>query len=97
MRWCLAPCTMIVQSLINATCGRHMQLAATGSAWDHIWRSVQVMLRVTDLDKSIKYYTEALGMQLLKKKDNPDYKYTLAFLGYGPEEENVVFELTYNW
>ncbi len=55
------------------------------------------MLRVTDLDKSIKYYTEALGMQLLKKKDNPDYKYTLAFLGYGPEEENVVFELTYNW
>jgi lactoylglutathione lyase len=56
-----------------------------------------VMLRVTDLDKSIKYYTEALGMQLIKKKDNPDYKYTLAFLGYGPEEENVVFELTYNW
>lgn len=59
--------------------------------------TVQVMLRVTDLDKSIKYYTEALGMQLIKKKDNPDYKYTLAFLGYGPEEENVVFELTYNW
>ena len=58
---------------------------------------MQVMLRVTDLDKSIKYYTEALGMQLIKKKDNPDYKYTLAFLGYGPEEENVVFELTYNW
>ena len=57
----------------------------------------QVMLRVTDLDKSIKYYTEALGMQLLKKKDNKDYKYTLAFLAYGPEEENVVFELTYNW
>ena len=55
------------------------------------------MLRVTDLDKSIKYYTEALGMQLLKKKDNKDYKYTLAFLAYGPEEENVVFELTYNW
>lgn len=64
---------------------------------NHSWPCVQVMLRVTDLDKSIKYYTEALGMQLLKKKDNKDYKYTLAFLGYGPEEENVVFELTYNW
>ena len=58
---------------------------------------LQVMLRVTDLDKSIKYYTEALGMQLVKKKDNPEYKYTLAFLAYGPEEDNVVFELTHNW
>ena len=43
----------------------------------------QVMLRVTDLDASIKYYTEALGMTLLKKKDNEQYKYTLAFLSYG--------------
>ena len=60
-------------------------------------RMLQVMLRVTDLDKSIKYYTEALGMQLVKKKDNPEYKYTLAFLAYGPEEDNVVFELTHNW
>ena len=58
---------------------------------------MQVMLRVTDLDKSIQYYTEALGMTLLSKKDNPQYKYTLAFLSYGPEEENIVFELTYNW
>lgn len=55
------------------------------------------MLRVSDLDASIKYYTEALGMTLLKKKDNEKYRYTLAFLSYGPEEENTVFELTYNW
>lgn len=55
------------------------------------------MLRVTDLDASIKYYTEALGCKLLRKKDNPEYKYTLAFLGYGPEDESTVFELTYNW
>ena len=57
----------------------------------------QVMLRVTDLDASIKYYTEALGLTLLRKKDNPDYKYTLAFLGYGEEKDNLVFELTHNW
>ena len=57
----------------------------------------QVMLRVTDLDASIQYYTECLGCTLLRKKDNPEYKYTLAFLGYGPEDENCVFELTYNW
>ena len=57
----------------------------------------QVMLRVTDLEKSIKYYTECLGMQLLRTRENPEYKYTLAFLAYGPEEENTVFELTYNW
>jgi len=55
------------------------------------------MLRVSDLDKSIQYYTEALGMQLLKRKDNETGRYTLAFFSYGPEEENTVFELTYNW
>jgi lactoylglutathione lyase len=55
------------------------------------------MLRVSDLDESIQYYTEALGMQLLRKKDNETGRYTLAFLSYGTEEENTVFELTYNW
>lgn len=57
----------------------------------------QVMLRVGDLDRSIKYYTEVLGMRLLRTRDNPEYKYTLAFLGYGPEESSTVFELTYNY
>lgn len=55
------------------------------------------MLRVSDLDKSIQYYTEALGMKLLRKKDNETGKYTLAFLSYGDELDNTVFELTYNW
>lgn len=55
------------------------------------------MLRVTDLEKSIQYYTEALGMTLLRTRENPDYKYTLAFLGYGPEDAFPVMELTYNW
>ena len=55
------------------------------------------MLRVTDLDASIKYYTECLGLTLLRTRENPEYEYTLAFLGYGPEAENCVFELTYNW
>lgn len=55
------------------------------------------MLRVTDLDRSIQYYTEALGMKLLRKRDNTEGKYTLAFMAYGPENENTVIELTYNW
>ena len=54
----------------------------------------QVMLRVTNLEKSIKYYTEALGMKLLRTKENPEYKYTLAFLGYGPEETHPVSACT---
>jgi lactoylglutathione lyase len=55
------------------------------------------MLRVGDLDRSIKFYTEVLGMKLLRKKDYPDGKFTLAFIGYGDESENTVIELTYNW
>lgn len=60
-------------------------------------RLLHTMIRVGDLDKSIAFYTEALGMELLRKKDNPEGKYTLAFLGYGDEESNSVIELTHNW
>ena len=60
-------------------------------------RILHTMLRVGDLDRSIKFYTEVLGMQLLRKKDYPDGKFTLAFIGYGDESENTVIELTYNW
>ncbi|MDO8953350.1 MAG: lactoylglutathione lyase [Gammaproteobacteria bacterium] len=56
-----------------------------------------VMIRVGDLDRSIQFYTDAFGMKLLKKTDNEAYKYTLAFIGYGPEADNTVIELTYNW
>lgn len=55
------------------------------------------MLRVGDLDRSIKFYTDILGMTLLRQKDYPDGKFTLAFLGYGNERENTVIELTHNW
>lgn len=55
------------------------------------------MLRVGDLDRSIKFYTEILKMKLLRRKDYPEGKFTLAFLGYGPEESETVIELTYNW
>ncbi len=55
------------------------------------------MLRVGDLDRSIRFYTDILGMQLLRKSDNPGGKYTLAFVGYGPEETHSVLELTYNY
>ncbi|XP_061367402.1 lactoylglutathione lyase GLX1-like [Gastrolobium bilobum] len=57
----------------------------------------QVMLRVGDLDGAIAFYQKALGMTLLRKRDNPDYKYTVAMMGYGPEDKNTVLELTYNY
>lgn len=60
-------------------------------------RMLHTMIRVGDLDKSIAFYTEVLGMQLLRRKDYPDGKFTLAFVGYGPEDEHAVIELTHNW
>jgi lactoylglutathione lyase len=60
-------------------------------------RILHTMIRVGDLDKSIAFYTEVLGMKLLRRKDYPDGKYTLAFVGYGEESEGAVIELTYNW
>lgn len=60
-------------------------------------RILHTMLRVGDLEKSIAFYTEVLGMKLLRRKDYPDGKYTLAFVGYGDEADTAVLELTYNW
>ena len=60
-------------------------------------RVLHTMLRVVDLDRSLKFYTEVLGMQLLRRKDYPDGKFTLAFVGYGSEEDGAVIELTHNW
>src|SRR3569623_464768 len=54
------------------------------------------MLRVGDLDRSLTFYTDVLGMKLLRRKDYPDGKFTLAFVGYGDESEQAVIELTYN-
>ena len=58
---------------------------------------LHTMLRVGDLNRSIKFYTEVLDMKLLRQKDYPDGKFTLAFVGYGDESANTVIELTYNW
>lgn len=60
-------------------------------------RFLHTMLRVGNLDASIKFYCDVLGMQLLRKKDYPDGKFTLAFIGYGGEEDTTVLELTYNY
>ena len=60
-------------------------------------RLLHTMIRVGDLDRSIKFYTEVLGMRLLRRKDYPEGKFTLAFVGYGDESDHTVLELTYNW
>ena len=60
-------------------------------------RMLHTMLRVGDLDRSIVFYTDVLGMQLLRRKEYPSGRFTLAFLGYGPESEQTVLELTHNW
>ena len=60
-------------------------------------RLLHTMIRVGDLDKSIKFYTEILNMKLLRQKDYPDGRFTLAFVGYGDEKDNSVIELTHNW
>jgi lactoylglutathione lyase len=60
-------------------------------------RILHTMLRTGDLQRSIDFYTEVLGMRLLRRKDYPDGKFTLAFLGYGDESNDTVIELTYNW
>lgn len=60
-------------------------------------RILHTMLRTGDLERSIRFYTEVLGMRLLRRKDYPAGKFTLAFLGYGDESEHAAIELTYNW
>jgi lactoylglutathione lyase len=60
-------------------------------------RILHTMLRVGDLKRSIDFYTNVLGMRVLRQKDYPDGKFTLAFVGYGNESEEAVLELTHNW
>jgi lactoylglutathione lyase len=66
--------------------------AALGKA-----RMLHTMIRVHDLEKSIKFYTELLGMKLLRRTDYPEGKFTNVFVGYGDESTHAVLELTYNW
>lgn len=60
-------------------------------------RLLHTMLRVGDLEKSLAFYTEVLGMKLLRRKDYPEGRFTLAFVGYGEEHDTTVLELTHNW
>ena len=60
-------------------------------------RILHTMIRVGDLERSLKFYTQVLGMKLLRKKDYPSGRFTLAFVGYGLESEQAVIELTHNW
>jgi lactoylglutathione lyase len=60
-------------------------------------RILHTMIRVGDLERSIAFYTGVLGMHVLRRKDYPQGRFTLAFVGYGPEDEGAVIELTHNW
>ncbi|MEH6800145.1 MAG: lactoylglutathione lyase [Halopseudomonas sabulinigri] len=60
-------------------------------------RILHTMLRVGNLEKSVAFYTEVLGMTLLRRKDYPEGRFTLAFVGYGNEAEHTALELTHNW
>jgi len=60
-------------------------------------RILHTMLRVGNMQRSLDFYTKVMGMQLLRTTDRPDQKYSLAFVGYGPESEQAVLELTYNY
>lgn len=60
-------------------------------------RVLHTMIRVGDLERSLRFYSDVLGMKQLRRKDYPDGKFTLAFVGYGPETEQAAIELTYNW
>jgi lactoylglutathione lyase len=60
-------------------------------------RILHTMIRVGSLERSLAFYTEVLGMRLLRKRDYPDGRFTLAFVGYGAEDETAVLELTHNW
>ena len=60
-------------------------------------RLLHTMLRVGDLERSLRFYTEVLAMHLLRRRDYPEGRFTLAFVGYGEERDNAVLELTHNW
>ncbi|HEV3241516.1 MAG TPA: lactoylglutathione lyase [Casimicrobiaceae bacterium] len=60
-------------------------------------RILHTMLRVGDLERSLRFYSDVLGMRVLRTTDRPEQKYTLAFVGYGAESEHAVLELTYNY
>ena len=60
-------------------------------------RILHTMIRVGDLDRSLAFYTNVLGMRLLRRNDYPEGRFTLAFVGYGEESDNAVIELTHNW
>ena len=64
---------------------------------DKKFKYLHTMIRVMDLEKSIEFYTKFFNMKLIRKKDFPGGKFSLAFLGYGSEVDNTVLELTYNW
>ena len=68
-----------------------------GTVLTRAMRLLHTMLRITDLERSLRFYTEVMGMELLRRRDYPGGRFTLAFVGYGKESDTAVLELTHNW
>ena len=73
------------------------QMACMASREEAVMRVLHTMIRVGDLERSLRFYTDVLGMKLLRRTDFPEGKFTLAFVGYGDEADHTVVELTHNW
>jgi lactoylglutathione lyase len=93
----LAQQIRVAGGTISDTVHRHRSAYPRSITRNLIMRLLHTMLRVGDLQRSIDFYTRILGMKVLRQSENTEYKYTLAFVGYGDESEHSVLELTYNW
>jgi lactoylglutathione lyase len=87
----------ILRNLAVAASPEAVQYVGPARKRRNAMRFVHTMIRVNDLDQTLKFYCDALGMKLLRKKEYPSGRFTNAFVGFGSEDKEAVIELTYNW
>jgi lactoylglutathione lyase len=89
--------TLSAKTLSYVLNGHQLANSTTNFFLEQVMRLLHTMLRVGNLEESIRFYCDVLGMKLLRQQDFPDGKFTLAFVGYGDESDQTVIELTHNW